>query len=292
MSVASLFIVHVTGFCAEGPHKGLPVVPPTLPSPRNGTCARVQEGTLVHTAEYLFMSTTPRSASAKKKGATPLSAASDSIGVADGTISLAVSDEATGPAASAILHWESLRQLGACLSDVLLVSSRDGHEVALSAWASPRVPPGRVAFATEVRAALGARERSDLSSPGGAGRTTVRARLAQSGDSVLEARVVDLCALDLAQAEEIEAAGLHEGARLHYLSSQLLGWPLAEGCVLPLRLHGRPMQLRVARALPVDEGMPSATAARRAVVGCRGGSSSRILKVSARTRWRCRRPPI
>ena len=71
--------------------------------------------------------------------------------------------------------------------------------------------------------------------------------------------------MSAAQAEAHEAAGLHEGHRLSWLGSQLLGWPVAVGCVIPLRLHGKPLQLRVLRVVPAEGGdyqaAPAASAA-------------------------------
>ena len=174
---------------------------------------------------------------------------------------LSLSEE-TGPAASAVLHWETLQQLGACLGDTLLLSARnDGCEIALHAWASARVAPGRVGLASEVRAALGLQQ----------GRASLRARLASSM-SPPEARSLDLSALDAAHAEELEAIGLQERPRLGWLVAQLLDWPVAEAGVLPLRLHGRPLPLRVVRALGFEGD------------GSKPGQSGGVWRVTSRTK--------
>ena len=130
-------------------------------------------------------------------------------------------DEQAGPAACAVLHWETLQQLGACLDDTLAISSSAGSgEVLLTAWASARVFPGRVGLAEEVRAALGVGK--------GTGHTSVHARLVRGRPA--EARVVELCATSASEAEALESLGVHEGARLTWLSSQIDGWPVATGC--------------------------------------------------------------
>ena len=60
-----------------------------------------------------------------------------------GTVALQAADGMGGPAACVVLHWETLRRLGACLGDTLELCSPMGHPVLLGAWASARMPPGR-----------------------------------------------------------------------------------------------------------------------------------------------------
>ena len=72
-----------------------------------------------------------------------------------GTVALQAADGMGGPAACVVLHWETLRRLGACLGDTLELCSPMGHPVLLGAWASARMPPGRAGLADEVREALG-----------------------------------------------------------------------------------------------------------------------------------------
>ena len=179
---------------------------------------------------------------------------------ADGVI-LNIFDDATGPSACAVLHWETLRQLGAGLGDVLTLSSQRSSDVLLSAWASARVPPGRVGLADEVRAALGV----------GKGVQLRARRSGGSSASLAEAKLLELRATSVAQSEALETLGLHEGTRLSWLGAQLHGWPVSTGCVLPLRLHGSPLQLLVARAL-ADEDDGAADA------------PPTILRAGARTR--------
>ena len=162
-----------------------------------------------------------------------------------GIVSLQVADDVVAPAACIVLHWEVLRQLGACLGDALAVSSTSGVDMILSAWASARVAPGRAGLADEVKAALGVVDGV---------RTSVRAHLRRGagGSAPCETRLLELSAMDAAQTEAHEALGLSHGPRLSWLGSQMLGWPVCAGCVIAMRLHGKPLQLRVVRALPTE----------------------------------------
>ena len=188
----------------------------------------------------------------KKKAPADADAAAQSPGAKEqdlpsGSVSLQAGDNIKGPPASVMLHWDTMHQLGAFLGDTVALhapSSSTGNVVLLGAWATPRLPPGAAGLSDEVRAALGI----------GEGRIGLQAqpRHAYPGHVPADARLVELCATSAAESEANEAAGLHEGDRLTWLASQLFGWPVAVGCVLPMRSHGRPFQLRVVRALPFE----------------------------------------
>ena len=220
----------------------------------------------------------------KKKAPADAAAAAQPSGAKEqdlpsGTVSLQAGDNIGGPPASVMLHWDTMNQLGAFLGDTVALhapSSSTGNVVLLGAWATPRLPPGRAGLTEEVRAALGIGEGTRVG-------LLAQPRHAYPGHVPADARLVELCATSAAESEAHEAAGLHEGDRLTWLASQLFGWPVAVGCVLPMRSHGRPFQLRVVRALPFEskgEALPDGPGAS----GASGASGGPIAAAMARLR--------
>ena len=167
----------------------------------------------------------------------------------DGAPLMLTTCDELAPSGGALLHWDSLRRLGAHLGDVLLATSgggaEGGAEVLLTAWASVRVPPGRVGLAVETRAALSVGVRD-----------AIRLSVAHAG-TMEEATLVDLAPTDPASADLLETTGMHARVPLAWLGAQAVGWPVGAPCTLALRLHGRPIQLRAVRVLPEHPVPPS-----------------------------------
>lgn len=145
------------------------------------------------------------------------------------------------PAACAVLHWESMARLQACIGDSLLLCAASGERIVLFAWASACVPAGCIAVADDVRWALGL--------PRGVAAGRLRAWRAWSG-APTPAMVLELCVQNDSQDDAfMTEVGCSGGS---WIGLQLLGWPVATGCLLPLRLLGQLWRLRVASAVPLN----------------------------------------
>ena len=155
---------------------------------------------------------------------------------------LTVCDASGCPSGCALLHWETLRRLGGCIGDALFIQVAGSRTdaIVLNAWASAKIPSGRVALHAEVRAALGLEDGG--AAPG------LHARLASPGGVAGAATQIEVCPAVSMSREEVERNGLNEPERLRWLCGQMLGWSISAHCVLPLRLNGRPLKLRVVSA--------------------------------------------
>ena len=171
------------------------------------------------------------------------------------------------PAGSALLHWESLRRLGCCLGDALFVGSSVVGESALvlRAWASARVPAGRIAITDNAREVLGS-----------AGFSSLHVRLGCTG-ALQEAATLTVSPLSAVDDDEVEHAGTNESDQLQWMSDQLIGWPVSNDCVLPVRFQGRSWPHRVVAAA-------TAATAISATAPASDGSATMVLRVSAQTR--------
>ena len=150
------------------------------------------------------------------------------------------------PALSACFHWEALRKMGAVLGDAVLVVpipggqeiSGSSHSLMLRAWASPRVGPTRVALTDEARAAIGP-------APNGV-------RVCTLPRASIEATRVELEPVP-SDLQETPALG---GQLDAVIRAQLLGAYVGTGSVVPVRVHGLPLTLRVLRVDGGGENSP------------------------------------
>lgn len=168
------------------------------------------------------------------------------------------------PALSVCLHWETLRKLGVCVGGPVLLSASDDEGGAfngrtpillLSAWASGRVGLTRVALSDEALAAVGTAPLGLCIRSAESRSVTGQARELLSA-SRIEFHLMGSRGMPTTQPFSAEL--------LSWLPMQLQGAPVAVGCVLPLRLHGRPLALRVERVEARDPGgreLPSAPGA-------------------------------
>ena len=187
--------------------------------------------------------------------------------------------------------------MGACLGDAIFVESPSGdRRVALHAWASAKVPNGRVALSDQARMVLLTDETPDesnsdgswllpaLAAPAPLLSGALRVSLARSGALPPAARL-DVCVLHAEDGYELDdGLGVQEGDRLQWVSDQMLGWPVAERCVLPMRLQGRPLPLRVVAAVAAVAAPASAAAAVAAAAPPPADGLEPVLLVTSETR--------
>ncbi|KAL1521886.1 hypothetical protein AB1Y20_021537 [Prymnesium parvum] len=164
---------------------------------------------------------------------TPSAASADTEAI-DGSLTLQpVAALTPSPALSACLHWSSMRALGLTLGDAVHLRAVDAPSeqpcLLMRAWASARVAPRKVALPDEAHAALGG-------SPRG-----VRLWAAANPTGGGGLREATAAVLRQEPSDGVAAGGVE--ALLH-------GAAVCEGCVVPLKLYGQPLLLRVAHLSP------------------------------------------
>ena len=111
---------------------------------------------------------------------------------------------------------------------------------------------------------------------GSAGFSSLHVRLGCTG-ALQEAATLTVSPLSAVDDDEVELAGTNESDQLQWMSDQLIGWPVSNDCVLPVRFQGRSWPHRVVAAA-------TAATAISATAPASDGSATMVLRVSAQTR--------